>query len=181
MCACSVTQLCPALCDPMVFSMPGSSVHRILQARLLEWVTISSSRQSSQTRYQTHLSCVPLHGKMDSLPLSRLRSPSASSGRDTYINVIKITKKNIERVDNQFHGFIVWGSRKAWEKKIQTQIMLHSMKAITIHPVWIAIYIPIATHVILYQSQNLVNYFVLISRFEWGASYGERAIYFQSC
>ena len=35
---CLVTQLCPSLCDPMDRSPPGSSVHGILQARILEWV-----------------------------------------------------------------------------------------------------------------------------------------------
>ena len=36
----SVTQLCPTLCDPVGCSPPGSSVHGILQARILEWVAI---------------------------------------------------------------------------------------------------------------------------------------------
>ena len=36
-------QLCPTLCDPMDSSLPGSSVHGILQARILEWVAISFS------------------------------------------------------------------------------------------------------------------------------------------
>ena len=40
-------QLCPTLSDPMDCSLPGSSVHGIFQARVLEWVTISSSRGSS--------------------------------------------------------------------------------------------------------------------------------------
>ena len=35
-----VTQLCPTLCDPMNCSPPDSTVHRILQARILEWVAI---------------------------------------------------------------------------------------------------------------------------------------------
>ena len=39
-----VTQSCPTLCDPMDCSPPGSSVHGILQARMLEWVAISFSR-----------------------------------------------------------------------------------------------------------------------------------------
>ena len=39
-----VTQLCPTLCDPMDCSLPGSSVHGISQARILEWVAISFSR-----------------------------------------------------------------------------------------------------------------------------------------
>ena len=38
---CSVTQLCPTLCDHMDCSPSGSSVHRIFQARVLEWVVIS--------------------------------------------------------------------------------------------------------------------------------------------
>ena len=39
-----VTQLCPTLCDPVNCNSPGSSVQGILQARILEWVTISFSR-----------------------------------------------------------------------------------------------------------------------------------------
>ena len=38
-----VAQSCPTLCNPMDCSLPGSSVHEILQARILEWVAISSS------------------------------------------------------------------------------------------------------------------------------------------
>ena len=39
-----VTQSCPTLCNPMDCSPPGSSVHGVLQARILEWVTIPFSR-----------------------------------------------------------------------------------------------------------------------------------------
>ena len=39
-----VAQSCPALCDPVDCSLPGFSIHRILQARRLEWITISFSR-----------------------------------------------------------------------------------------------------------------------------------------
>ena len=42
-----VAQLCLTLCDPMDCSPPGSSVHGILQAGILEWVAISSSRRPS--------------------------------------------------------------------------------------------------------------------------------------
>ena len=38
-----VAQLCPTLCNPMDCSLPGSSLHGILQARVLEWVAISFS------------------------------------------------------------------------------------------------------------------------------------------
>ena len=40
-------QSCPTLCDPKDCSLPGSSVHRILQARMLKWVAIPFSRGSS--------------------------------------------------------------------------------------------------------------------------------------
>ena len=46
------------VCDPMDCSPPGSSVHEILQARILEWVAISSSRGSSWPRVWTHLSWI---------------------------------------------------------------------------------------------------------------------------
>ena len=42
-----VAQLCPTLCDPMDCSLPGFSLHGILQRRVLEWVAISFSRGSS--------------------------------------------------------------------------------------------------------------------------------------
>ena len=54
----SVTQSCPTLCDPMDCSLPGSSVQGISQARILEWVAISSSRGSSQPRDQIQVSCI---------------------------------------------------------------------------------------------------------------------------
>ena len=44
-----VTQLCPTLCDPLDCSPPGSCVHGILQARLLEWVATSFPRGSNQS------------------------------------------------------------------------------------------------------------------------------------
>ena len=52
-----VTQSCPTLCDPVDCSPPGSSVHGILQARILEWVAISFSREFSQPRDGTWVSC----------------------------------------------------------------------------------------------------------------------------
>ena len=57
--ACSVTQSClTRLCDSMDCNLPGSSVHRIIVARILEWVAISFSRGSSHPRDQTHISCI---------------------------------------------------------------------------------------------------------------------------
>ena len=51
-----VTQSCPTLCNPMDCSLPGSSIHGILQARILEQVAISFSRGSSRTQDQTQVS-----------------------------------------------------------------------------------------------------------------------------
>ena len=51
-----VTQSCPTLCYPMDCSLPGSSVHGIFQAIVLEWIAISFSRGSFQSRDQTLIS-----------------------------------------------------------------------------------------------------------------------------
>ena len=51
-------QSCLTICDPMDCSPPGSSVHGVLQARILEWISISFSRGSSQPGDQTHVSHV---------------------------------------------------------------------------------------------------------------------------
>ena len=53
-----VAQSCPTLCDPMGCSLPGSSVRGIIQARVLEWVAVSFSRRSSQSRDRTWVSRV---------------------------------------------------------------------------------------------------------------------------
>ena len=52
-----VTQLCPTLCDPMDYSLPGLSVSGILQARILEWVAIPFSKGPSRPRGRTWVSC----------------------------------------------------------------------------------------------------------------------------
>ena len=52
-----VSKSCPTSCIPMDCSLPGSSVYRIFQARMLEWVAISFSRGSSRPRDWTLVSC----------------------------------------------------------------------------------------------------------------------------
>ena len=61
--ACWVTQSCPTLCDSMDYSPPDSSVHGVLQARIVEWVAISISRGSSWPRDQTCVSYVSCIGR----------------------------------------------------------------------------------------------------------------------
>ena len=63
LCVCLAAQSCLCLCDPMDYSPPGSSVHGILQARILEWIAISFSRGSSRLRDQTHMSYVSCLGR----------------------------------------------------------------------------------------------------------------------
>ena len=59
LCVCVlVTQSCRTLCEPMDCSPPGSSVHGILQASILEWVAIHFSRGSSQPGDQTQVSFI---------------------------------------------------------------------------------------------------------------------------
>ena len=75
---CSVAQSCPTLCDPMNPSTPGSSVHGILQARILEWVAMPSSRGSSPPRNRTHISYVSYRHTMKEIEkrLGRRLSPA---------------------------------------------------------------------------------------------------------
>ena len=56
-------QSCPTLCNPLDCSLQGFSVHGILQARILEWVAMPSSRGSSQPRDRTHISYVSCTGR----------------------------------------------------------------------------------------------------------------------
>ena len=56
-----VTQSCLTLCDPknpMDHSLPGSSVHGILQSRILKWIAIPFSRESSHPRDRTQVCCI---------------------------------------------------------------------------------------------------------------------------
>ena len=59
-----VDESCQTLCNPMDYSLPGSSVHGIFQARILAWVAISFSRGSSQPRDQIQSSA----SRADALP-----------------------------------------------------------------------------------------------------------------
>ena len=70
-------QSCLTLCHPIDCSPPGSSVHRIPQARMLEWVAMSSSRGSFLTQ-GSNLQL--LHWQVSSLPLSHLGSTEIEQG-----------------------------------------------------------------------------------------------------
>ena len=74
-CVLKLLQSCSTLCDPMDRSPPGSSIHGILQARILERVATLSFRGSSRPKDRTHLLCL-LHWQAGSLPLVPLGEPA---------------------------------------------------------------------------------------------------------
>ena len=78
---CAHIQSCPTLCNPMDCSPPGSSVHGIFQPRILEWVAMSFSRGSSQSRDKTHVSCL---GRRVLYELNHWGSPVGGEG-DKYL------------------------------------------------------------------------------------------------
>ena len=64
-CMCSVAKLCLTLWNPMDCSLPGSSVHGILRARILKWVAISSSRgvfPTQESNLSLYVSCIGRRG-----------------------------------------------------------------------------------------------------------------------
>ena len=79
LCVCSVAPPCPTPCSCMDCSPPGSSVHGILQARILQQAVISYSRGSSQLRHQTHISCIFCVGRQTLYHQHHLGSPIPSS------------------------------------------------------------------------------------------------------
>ena len=77
-CVRSVVQSCPSLLDPMNCSPPGSSVHEIFQARILEWVAIFSSRGSFWPRDPACISCISCIGRRILYQLCHLESPGVT-------------------------------------------------------------------------------------------------------
>ena len=110
---CLVTKLCVTLCHPMDCSPPGSSIHGIFQARILEWVAISFSRGSSQPRDGTHVSCIDrqilYYWATRETPSSNCQSWDCDLGVLTRVLVLLITtwsgsqaKKMITRWERHF-------------------------------------------------------------------------------
>ena len=83
-------QSCLTLCNPMDHSLPGSSIQGIHQTRILEWITMPSSRGSYQPRDQTCITLRLLHWQAGFLPLALLGKPSES---DQYLKY-RISKKD---------------------------------------------------------------------------------------
>ena len=98
MCACSVPQSCTTLCDLMDCKLPDSSVHGISQARILEWVTISFSRGSSQPRDNLcHLSLCVTKRVLNFFYTVSNSSPE----RDRFLSRVKLsTRKRVCFIEN---------------------------------------------------------------------------------
>ena len=79
---------CVWLCNPMDHSPPDSSVYGVLQARILEWVTMSSSRGPSWPRYWTQVSSVSCIGMRVLYHYFHLGNPSVSYKRVTKVTSI---------------------------------------------------------------------------------------------
>ena len=96
-------QLCPNLCDPMDCSSLGSSVHGILQARILKWVAMPLSRESSRPRDRTWFSYVSCIGKWVLYRSRHLGNPTfikqgllSLNVKDKYREVRKILSSTIK-------------------------------------------------------------------------------------
>ena len=88
-CVCSVMQSCPTLRNPLDCKPPGSSSHRIFQARMLEWV--SYRRGSSQPRDGSCISCVSCTGRISRWILYHCSTWEAQmSTRQLQINMSKL-------------------------------------------------------------------------------------------
>ena len=103
---CLVAWLCPTLCEPMDCSQPGSSVHGILQARILEWVAFPFSRVSSQPRDWTRISCIV--DRYFIVWATRIVSKISKANVQTVFtlrpqNIIRSTEKEIPYWITEFH------------------------------------------------------------------------------
>ena len=97
-CVCSVDQSCLTLCDPMDCSPSGSSVHEILQARILEWVAISSSRGAFWLRDQVHVSCISCIGRWILYHWATWEAPLSQILTSIYEYTLLTRLQNITRI-----------------------------------------------------------------------------------
>ena len=85
-------QRCPTCCDPVACSLPGSSVQGILQARILGWVAMPSSRRSSWSRNWIHISLSLLHWQVGFLPPA---PPGKPQDNIFSLPILKTTRNNL--------------------------------------------------------------------------------------
>ena len=121
-----VAQLCPTLWDPMDYSPPGSSIHGILQARILEWLAMPSSRRSSRPRDRTQVSCIT--GRFFTIWATLVQKkslPEMTLGFRPWVcrYISGYRKGHVERVSPfplnpkpQQHCFKAFSSQTAWKQ-----------------------------------------------------------------
>ena len=90
--ACSIAHSCLTLCDPMVCSPPGSTVHGIFQARILEWVAISYSRGSSRPRDWVQIFGITCIGRQILYHCTTWEAPQLSSGPAKLHQLVNTTR-----------------------------------------------------------------------------------------
>ena len=100
-----VTQSCLTLCDPTDGSPPGSSVHGILQARILGWVAIFFSRGSSWFKDQTQVSC--MSGRFFTVWATREAWQTHKHGLQENLAISKNSEAWLARVGQRW--FMEWG------------------------------------------------------------------------
>ena len=116
-----VTQSCLTLCDPMDCSLPDSSVHGILQARILEWLAIPFFRRSSLSRDWS---------QADSLPWA-IRKSHVGWKEILFTNFLKVTcvlcvKRNFTQRQtlwpcNSTSEFILRNKSRVWHQQANTK------------------------------------------------------------
>ena len=95
-CVCVCAHACLTLCSPMNCSPPGSSVHGIFRARILEWGAISYSRGIFPTQGSSaRLLCV-LRWQADSLPPVLLGSPTGSIGSLYWLTYLSLPPLHLQ-------------------------------------------------------------------------------------
>ena len=106
-----VAQLCLTLCDPMDCSLPGSPVHEILQARILEWDAMPSSREQTTPQYKKNLGGMLVKLKAEKLlaTFTRRASPPETS-RDTVLTACAARPEG-----PRLAGRVGTGPLPAWE------------------------------------------------------------------
>ena len=123
-CACmhaKSLQSCLTLCNPMDYTLPGSSVHGILQTRTLEWAAMPFSRGSSPPRDRTCISCVSCVGSQVLDLLSHQGNPGlhyffsiegeGTAGRDWLVDNAWEGRPSIKA-----GGLVTWGLIPLWSK-----------------------------------------------------------------
>ena len=78
-----VTESCPTLCDPMDCSLPDSSAHRTLEAKILEQAAFPFSKGSCQPRDQSQVSCIA--GRLFTSGATRKPTPNTGDGSHSFL------------------------------------------------------------------------------------------------